>query len=280
MAAIEASNACTSHVDEAARGTLRGLAIGERLDPMLRRLLTDALVNESRTDRPHAPDALASSAARSATEWINAPPEEREKVLRELLALADALPPQPKNGPPLVDKVSSVHEALNRAEIPHAFGGALAVGYYGEPRATGDIDVNVFISSADWPTLRASLASVEIDLEIDEREMKRSNELRLDWGSTPVHLFFSCDPLHEQMRRATRSVPFNDSAIPLVTPEHLVIRKAILDRPKDWHDVEQILVATSPLDLEEIEDWLERMVGSNDPRLKRLDKLKVALSLN
>ena len=31
------------------------------------------------------------------------------------------------------------------AKIPHAFGGALALAYYAEPRATIDIDLNLFI---------------------------------------------------------------------------------------------------------------------------------------
>jgi hypothetical protein len=159
-------------------------------------------------------------------------PEEREKVLRELLELADALPPQPKHGPPLPDKVSSVHEALASAQIPHAFGGALAVGYYGEPRATADIDANVFIRAHDWPAVAVLLAPLGIDIEIDDSELERSSELRLDWGATPIHLFFSCDALHEQMRRALRRVPFNGGAIPVVAAEHLIVRKAILDRPK------------------------------------------------
>src|SRR6059058_3886908 len=120
MAAVRASRDHLAPIDEAARRTLRGIAGGECLGPMLRRLLMDALVNEDRSDRPHDPGALASGAARSATEWIGASAQEREKGLLELLRLADALPPQPKQGPPLADKVSSVHEALSEAGIPHS----------------------------------------------------------------------------------------------------------------------------------------------------------------
>lgn len=81
------------------------------------------------------------------------------------------------------------------------------------------------------------------------------------------------------MREQVRYVPFNGDTIPIVAPEHLVIRKARLDRTKDWIDIEQILVATNPLDLREIEDWLERMVGADDPRMERLKKVKAGLSL-
>lgn len=157
------------------------------------------------------------------------------------------------------------------------FGGCVLRG---ASRATGDIDVNVFVPTETWQHLRKVLAPLEIDIEISEKDLGQSKELQLDWGSTPVHLFFSCDALHQQMHHAVRHVPFNGRVIPLVAPEHLIVRKAILDRPKDWHDIEQILVATDPLDLAEIEDWLERMVGEDSPRMKRLAELKAELSLD
>lgn len=76
--------------DEAARETLRLLAKGERLDPMLKHLLADALEPRYRRDRPS--EGSVSDSARSATEWIGASPSERGGALRDLLELADALP--------------------------------------------------------------------------------------------------------------------------------------------------------------------------------------------
>jgi len=81
------------------------------------------------------------------------------------------------------------------------------------------------------------------------------------------------------MRRSARRVPFADETIPILSPEHLTICKAMFDRPKDWIDIEQILVATDPLDIDEIDTWLERMVGSDDPRVAKLGELKASLSL-
>jgi hypothetical protein len=236
-------------------------------------------MNENRSDRPHDPNALVSDAARSATQWIGVDPAEREKTLRDLLELSDALPPQPKSGPPLPEKVSLVHRALEDARILHAFGGALAVGYYGEPRATGDIDLNVFVEAAEWPRVKTALAPLRIETDVDERELNQSDELRLEWGATPVHLFFSSDALHEEMGEGIRQVPFNGHVIPLVAPEHLIIRKAVLDRPKDWHDIEQILVASHPLNLDEVDEWLQRMTGKKDARVAKLDEIKIALQL-
>src|SRR6476469_6042773 len=68
-------------LDEAARETLRLMANGERPDPMLRRLLLDALSDEDRSDRPVASKARVSDAARAATQWVGVSVEERGKAL-------------------------------------------------------------------------------------------------------------------------------------------------------------------------------------------------------
>jgi hypothetical protein len=53
----------------------------------------------------------------------------------------------------------------------------------------------------------------------------------------------------------------------------------MFDRPKDWIDIEQMLVAAEDFDVTAVEDWLIRMVGDDDPRLQRLRELKAQLSV-
>lgn len=46
----------------------------------------------------------------------------------------------------LAQRLLAVHDALDAAELPHAFGGAIALAYCTEePRGTRDLDVNVFV---------------------------------------------------------------------------------------------------------------------------------------
>ncbi len=117
-----------------------------------------------------------------------------------------------------------------------------------------------------------AVASLVIDFDVDERELAHQKEARLLWDRNPIHLFFSDDELHEAMPQAVRRIPFAGSTIPIVSPEHLVIRKAMLDRPKDWLDIEAILTAETPLDLDEVRTWIERLSGRDDPRLAKLDE--------
>ncbi len=79
-------------IDRAARDLLGRLAKGQRPDPMLKRLLLDALENEDRSDRPRDPSSAVSDAARSVSEWVGTGARERGDALADLLSLVDSLP--------------------------------------------------------------------------------------------------------------------------------------------------------------------------------------------
>ena len=50
----------------------------------------------------------------------------------------------------LADRLVAIHEALDAGGVPHAFGGALALAWRtARPRATIDIDVNLFVKKVD-----------------------------------------------------------------------------------------------------------------------------------
>jgi hypothetical protein len=179
--------------------------------------------------------------------------------------------------PSLPEKIVAIHERLAAANIAHAFGGALALAYYAEPRATDDIDVNVFVEPAGGAAVLDALAPLGVAGELDGPAIGRDGQCRWWWGRTPLDLFFAYDAIHEAMRRDARLVPFGEERLPILSPEHLLVCKIAFDRPKDWLDLEQVVVCVEDLDLAEIRSWLERIVGSEDPRLGRLEGVLAAL---
>ncbi|HEX5610308.1 MAG TPA: hypothetical protein VFX45_09480 [Solirubrobacterales bacterium] len=181
----------------------------------------------------------------------------------------------PIGEPSLPDKVLIIDEALTEAKIPHAIGGALALAYYAEPRATIDVDVNLFIPAEKWRKVVDILVPLGVSAEeLEESALLRDGQCRLWWGENPVDLFFANAPIHDAMRDAIRRVPFAGATIPILGPEHLAVCKAMFDRPKDWLDLEQMLLGTAGLDVSEIERWLIQMVGHDDPRLRHLRTLQ------
>ena len=173
----------------------------------------------------------------------------------------------------LPEKIVAIHERFIGTKTAHAFGGALALAYYAEPRATIDIDVNVFVGPSAYPAIEHALASLGVGDGADPKVVLRDGQCRLRWDDTPIDLFFAYDELHEAMRHMTRKEPFGDTTIPVLAPEHLLVCKAVFNRPKDWLDIEQMLVCVDDLDTEEVRTWLNRIVGADDPRRERFDKL-------
>ena len=181
--------------------------------------------------------------------------------------------------PSLPEKVLAIHEQLRRSKIPHAFGGALALAYYAEPRATIDVDLNLFVAPSSYPEIERMLAEIGVGDGVEPKIVERDGQCRLRWGRTPIDLFFAYDALHDAMRRAVRSEPFGEARIPVLSPEHLLVCKAIFNRPKDWLDIEQMLVCVDELDTGEVRAWLARTVGAEEPRSERFERLAQADSI-
>jgi hypothetical protein len=181
------------------------------------------------------------------------------------------------NEPSLPDKVLALDRRLQEIGVEHAFGGALALAYYAEPRSTIDIDVNLFLAPSAYPQVERALASLGVRGEVDPAHVLRDGQCRLWWGRTPVDLFFAYDDLHEAMRREIRREPFGDAVLSVLAPEHLLACKAIFSRPKDWLDIEQVFVCVDDLDVDEVRAWLRRIVGAEDPRYQRFEDVLAAV---
>jgi hypothetical protein len=82
------------------------------------------------------------------------------------------------------------------------------------------------------------------------------------------------------MRKAARKGDIGGQPVPILAPEHLLTCKAIFNRPKDWLDIEQILVGALDADRDEVAGWLDRIVGAHEPRAQRYAELSRAFARN
>jgi hypothetical protein len=174
----------------------------------------------------------------------------------------------------LVDKIVALVHTFEDAATPYAFGGALALAYYGEPRVTVDVDVNLFVPPSDVDAIARLLEPLGIEVNATMREaVRRDGQARFRWGETPVDVFFSYDAFHEQAATRVRRVPFGPVTMRILGPEDLVVCKAVFDRRKDWIDIDQVLALTAgELDIHDIRSWLVAIVGAADERVARFDR--------
>lgn len=178
----------------------------------------------------------------------------------------------------LGDRLLAVHDALDAARLPHAFGGAIAYAYCAhEPRATRDIDVNVFVSPEHVDRVVSAMPGEVTATEAAIRMAKQNGQTRLHWADTPVDVFLAVHDFHREAAGAIRTVPFEGRSIPVLSCGALVVFKVLFNRTRDWADIEEMVAAKS-FDPVEARITLEHLLGPDDEAVRRLAGLTDARS--
>lgn len=179
----------------------------------------------------------------------------------------------------VLERTVQLHELLERAGIPHAVGGALALAYHvREPRATRDIDLNVQVD-AEHPEPLFRLLPPDLPWSPDDvRRVADTGQVRLLWphpdGDPPIplDLFFPQHELHAGIVGRALDVVMLDTVVKVVSATDLTVLKALFDRRKDWADIEELLRAGA-VDLDAVRRWLTDIVGADDERLGTLQEV-------
>lgn len=170
----------------------------------------------------------------------------------------------------LVDAVAALIDALEPSGIDYALGGAIAYSAWAEPRATRDVDLNLWVAPERLPSGLAVLeaAGVSFDrhrvlAEAAERGMfvGRRGEYRID-------VFVPSIPFYDEaLRRRVRTrIARRDAWV--LSPETLIVFKMLFFRPKDLADIGRLLeIQRGRLDLDFVRRWLVDMLGPEDQRI-------------
>lgn len=171
------------------------------------------------------------------------------------------------------DKMAAIHASLHAVDIPHAFGGALALAWCTEQaRATIDVDVNLFL-----PPDRAIdvVAALPDDIKWGDDDIaliERDGQARLRWAETPIDLFFSTTAFHQAVADRTRWEPYQGVELPFLDCSDLAVFKAFFNRTKDWADLEAMRDAGT-LDIDTVLGVVIRYLGADDERVEFLRRL-------
>ena len=174
----------------------------------------------------------------------------------------------------LAPKIVSLHEMLDSAGVPHQFGGAIALIWYRNPRATTDIDVNLTLPPAAAEPILELLAALGVTVAPEDRAAIASDgQARLDWEGSYLDVFFATLDLHLEMAERARVVRFGPVDIPILAPEDLIVCKAVFDRPKDWLDIEEMLRWGTEVDAARTLYWVGEILGPDAEQYIRLAEL-------
>jgi hypothetical protein len=161
--------------------------------------------------------------------------------------------------------------------LAYAFGGALALGAWGVPRTTTDVDIAVFVAEPELDRLLDSVERVGamVDRAEARRSVARTGFLVAHLGRTRLDLFIAHHPWHAEMHARRQLLPTPDGRQRwFLSLEDTALAKLLYARPKDLQDLERLFaVQRSHLDLTYLRRWLVAMVPAQDMRLRTLEEL-------
>lgn len=135
------------------------------------------------------------------------------------------------------------------------FIGGLAVQIWGEPRLTKDIDLTVFTNLSDEKGLIDRVLREYKPKFHDAGEFALSNRVLPVTTANGIGVDFTLAGLadfSEPLSRASYQDFGDGTLLKICSPEDLVIMKTLAGRPRDWPDVEAVLIKQRQLDWEYI----------------------------
>jgi hypothetical protein len=165
---------------------------------------------------------------------------------------------------------------LEAAGCEYALGGAIALGFWAEPRGTLDVDVTLYLPLGDPAGCTRLLE--QIGCQFDGR---RAHETLQEHGFCQVHfldirldVFLPMAAFYDVAKARRREVPLGSRRAYIWDAETLCVFKMMFFRQKDLVDVQSILRSQGALlDRQWIEQRLLDLYGKRDPRRSRWREL-------
>jgi len=169
-----------------------------------------------------------------------------------------------------------IADEFETARIPYAIGGAIALGVWGFPRATNDVDVDVFVSTDGLDPVFDALERVGCTLDREESQKRavERGDFRAHLEGIRIDVFVPSIPLYESAQKRRRVEPLEGRPAWFLSPEDLAVFKMLFFRTKDLLDVERLVAFMGgEFDRDYVARWLTDLVGEDDERLSRWAKL-------
>jgi len=163
----------------------------------------------------------------------------------------------------LDDALFALLRVLEPLAVPYCVIGALAIGVWGRPRATTDLDILIALANQDRPRLQTTLEQQGFlyDLEWAEANpMIRETHLRFRRGGIPADLLLPRSAHEDSALQRRRRQPLGAMTFSVIAPEDLILHKLRAGRPRDFEDTLSVLQhQRGQLDEEYLETWAQRI---------------------
>ena len=166
--------------------------------------------------------------------------------------------------------------ALDAHGVSYALGGALALGLWAIPRATIDVDINVFVEPDGLDDLFAALRDLETPLDeaVARADNAREGMFTTRLGPYRVDVFTPSIPFSWEAERTKVVRDVEGQRVWFLCAEALAVFKLLFFRPKDIVDLQRLIaVQGERLDTSYVRQHVAKMLGEGDERVAKWDEL-------
>jgi hypothetical protein len=178
-----------------------------------------------------------------------------------------------------IDAAKSIGRTLDAMGVPYAIGGALAHGLWGVPRATTDVDINIFVADDAVPGVVDALIDLGVVLDRERaRQESEANGLFIGhFGRYRIDLFTPSIEFAREAQRTRVQKVVDGQPLWFLSAEALAVFKMMFFRVKDILDVDNMIaVQGTRLDTSYVRRHLASIMGDDDERVRRWDELVAA----
>ncbi len=172
--------------------------------------------------------------------------------------------------------LTQLADQLEASGLTYAFGGAVALAAWSEPRATADIDLIVWVGADELEPVLSILESVggAVDPASARNAAATDGMFAVMVDHIRVDVFVPSIPFYGEAkeRRVRTRIAGRDTWIH--SAEVLAVFKLLFFRAKDLVDLERMVaVRGAELDQDYVRQSIVDMLGEDDPRVARWDAI-------
>jgi hypothetical protein len=170
----------------------------------------------------------------------------------------------------------SLARTLEARQVPYALGGALAYGVWALPRATKDVDLNLFVATEQLPGALDALASAGVVFEREAALASADAEgMFVGWlGACRIDVFTPSIPFSWEALKTRVALDVGGTRAWFLSAEALAFFKMMFFRGKDLVDLARLISSSGKrLDAPYVRRWLVETMGEDDERVRKWDEL-------
>jgi hypothetical protein len=186
------------------------------------------------------------------------------------------MPPAEPDDP--LDAALRIARAFEDRGIAYAIGGAIAYGLWAVPRATVDVDVNVFVGEEDLDAVFELLASLGVRIEAESARAQNARDGMFvgRWSLYRIDVFTPSIDFSWEAERTRVRHEIGERSAWFLSAEAIAVFKLLFFRGKDIVDLERLVGLRSELDVDYVRRQIVSMMGASDERVAQWDRIIAA----